>query len=98
MVEKDVLLKAWGLMQTARAMAAVYDENRTITKYVHSTSKGHEAIQIATALHLKSIDYAYPYYRDESMLLGFLRYYDLQIRIINRTQFLRQQSILMEFP
>ncbi len=70
MVEKDVLLKAWDLMQTARAMAAIYEENRPITKYVHSTSKGHEAIQIAAGFHLKPIDYVYPYYRDESMLLS----------------------------
>jgi 2-oxoisovalerate dehydrogenase E1 component len=48
MIDKQVLLKAWELMQTARAMAAIYDENRPTTKYVHSTSKGHEAIQIAT--------------------------------------------------
>ncbi len=70
MVEKDVLLKAWDLMQTARAMAAIYEENRPITKYVHSTSKGHEAIQIAAGFHLKPIDFVYPYYRDESMLLS----------------------------
>ena len=70
MVEKDVLLKAWDIMQTARAMAAIYEENRPITKYVHSTSKGHEAIQIATGFHLKPIDFVYPYYRDESMLLS----------------------------
>ena len=57
MVEKDVLLRAWDLMQTARAMAKIYEENRPITKYVHSTSKGHEAIQIATGFHLKQMDF-----------------------------------------
>ena len=64
MIDKKIVLEAWRLMQTARAMAAIYDENRSITKYVHSTSKGHEAIQIATGMHLKPQDFVYPYYRD----------------------------------
>jgi len=51
-------------------MAETYDANRQICKYVHSTSRGHEAIQLATAFHLKNCDYVSPYYRDESMLLG----------------------------
>ncbi len=68
-VDKETLLTAWRLMCQARAMAAIYDENRPITKYVHSTSKGHEAIQIAMGMHLLPQDYAYPYYRDESILL-----------------------------
>lgn len=58
-------------MCTARRMAELYDENREIcSKYVHSTSRGHEAIQLATGMQLKSFDYASLYYRDESMLLG----------------------------
>ena len=57
-------------MFTARAMAEIYDSNRQITSYVHSPSKGHEAIQLATAYHLKEIDWVAPYYRDESILLG----------------------------
>ena len=56
MVGKETLLKAWDLICTARAMASIYEENRPIAKYVHSTSKRHEAIQIATAFHLKNID------------------------------------------
>lgn len=63
-------LKAFELMCCAKYMAIVYDENRAITKYVHSTSRGHEAIQLAVGLHLKPCDFAAPYYRDESMLLG----------------------------
>ena len=69
-IDKKILLKAYDLMCKARAMAAIYDENRQITKYVHSTSRGHEAIQIATGFQLKPFDYAAPYYRDESMLLA----------------------------
>lgn len=51
-------------------MATTYEENRTICKYVHSTSRGHEAIQLATAFHLQKQDYVSPYYRDESLILG----------------------------
>ena len=51
-------------------MAAIYEANRTICKYVHSTSRGHEAIQLATAYNLLPCDYVSPYYRDESMMLG----------------------------
>ena len=51
-------------------MAETYEANRSVCKYVHSTSRGHEAIQLATAFQLQPQDYASPYYRDESMLLG----------------------------
>lgn len=83
MVGKETVLKAWDLICTARAMASIYEENRPIAKYVHSTSKGHEAIQIATAFHLKNIDYAYPYYRDESMLLAVgMQPYELMLQLL----------------
>ncbi len=78
---QDTLLKAWKLMCYAARMAEVYDENRQVTKYVHSTSRGHEAIQLATAFHLKPYDYASPYYRDESLLLGLgFTPYDLMLQ------------------
>ncbi len=70
MLNNDVLLKAFDLMCTAKAMAATYEANRQICKYVHSTSRGHEAIQLATAFQLQPCDYVSPYYRDESLLLG----------------------------
>ena len=57
-------------MCQAKAMAEIYEANRAICKYVHSTSRGHEAIQLATAYHLLPCDYVSPYYRDESMMLG----------------------------
>src|SRR5690606_10876398 len=44
--------------------------NRAICKYVHSTSRGHEAIQLAVGFLLKEEDYVSPYYRDESLMLG----------------------------
>lgn len=66
----DILLKAYRLMCTAKAMAETYEANRAACKYVHSTSRGHEAIQLATAFQLLPCDYISPYYRDESILLG----------------------------
>lgn len=69
-VSKDILLKAFRHMMIAKATADIYEENRGITKYVHSTSRGHEAVQLATAYQLKKDDWVSPYYRDEAMLLG----------------------------
>jgi 2-oxoisovalerate dehydrogenase E1 component len=69
-MEKSLLIKAYTLMMQAKAMAATYEANRPICKYVHSTSLGHEAIQLATAFQLQPFDYVSPYYRDESMMLG----------------------------
>jgi len=70
MVDKDILIKAYRLMCTAKAMADTYEANRQTCKYVHSTSRGHEAIQLAAAFQLMPCDWVSPYYRDESMLLG----------------------------
>lgn len=70
MMHTDILLKAYRLMCTAKAMADTYEANRAVCKYVHSTSRGHEAIQLATAFQLLPCDYISPYYRDESILLG----------------------------
>ncbi len=63
-------------MSQTRAMADLYEANRSICRYVHSTSRGHEAIQLAAAFNLQAQDFVSPYYRDESMLqgLGFTPY------------------------
>jgi 2-oxoisovalerate dehydrogenase E1 component len=63
-------------MAQVNAMAQTYEANRSICKYVHSTSRGHEAIQLAAAFNLLPHDFVSPYYRDESMLqgLGFTPY------------------------
>src|SRR6516162_11022612 len=70
MVNPDILLKAYRLMRTAVSMAEIYENNRQICKYVHSVSRGHEAIQLATSFQLLACDFVSPYYRDESLLLG----------------------------
>jgi len=81
--DNELLLKAYRLMCRERAMADIYEKNRDITKYVHSTSRGHEAIQIATGLQLKSYDYASPYYRDASMLTAMgMEPYELMLQLL----------------
>lgn len=70
MTDINVLLKAYRLMCQVKAMSETYESNRSICKYVFSTSRGHEAIQLATAFQLQPQDYVNPYYRDESLLLG----------------------------
>jgi 2-oxoisovalerate dehydrogenase E1 component len=70
MIDINVLLKAYKAMSLVKKMAETYEANRPVCKYVHSTSRGHEAIQLATAFQLQPQDYVSPYYRDESMLLG----------------------------
>ena len=83
MVKKETLLHVYQLMCNARAMADIYDVNRQITKYVHSTSKGHEAIQMACGILLKECDYAAPYYRDEGMLLAMgMTAYELMLQLL----------------
>lgn len=70
-------------MCCAREMAATYEANRSICKYVHSTSRGHEAIQLATAFQLGPQDFISPYYRDESILLGLgFTPYELMLQLL----------------
>lgn len=81
--QTELLLTALKHMSKARAMAETYDANRQITKYVHSTSKGHEAIQLAVGMQLRHFDIAYPYYRDESILLGMgMQPYELMCQLL----------------
>lgn len=83
MINKEILLKAYTTMCTSKRMAEIYEENRQICKYVHSTSRGHEAIQLAVGMQLKEIDYLSPYYRDESILLGMgLEPYELMLQLL----------------
>jgi 2-oxoisovalerate dehydrogenase E1 component len=83
MPPKEILLKAYRLMMTARAMADIYEANRPICKYVHSTSRGHEAIQLATGMLLGPQDWVSPYYRDESLMLGMgFRPYEMMLQLL----------------
>jgi 2-oxoisovalerate dehydrogenase E1 component len=83
MISLDILLRAWQLMCTAAELAVTYENNRPVCKYVHSTSRGHEAIQLATAFHLLPCDWVSPYYRDESILLGLgFEPYQLMLQLL----------------
>ena len=84
MIQKDILLKAWSLMTTARAISDLYEENKEVTaKYVHATSRGHEAIQIALGLQLLPQDFLSAYYRDDSILLGIgMKPYELMLQLL----------------
>ncbi len=70
-IDISLLKEAYKLMSTAKRMAEKYDEEKEFcSTYVHSTSRGHEAIQLAAGMQLRSTDYAALYYRDDSILLG----------------------------
>ncbi|MDH7447715.1 thiamine pyrophosphate-dependent enzyme [Aquimarina sp. 2201CG14-23] len=83
-IAKEILKKAFSTLCTAKSMTELYEENfKVVSKYVHATSRGHEAIQIAVAMQLLPQDYAFPYYRDDSMLLGIgMRPYDLMLQLL----------------
>ena len=79
----DTLKRAYHLMCVTRELDRLYDDRRELYgKYPHSTSRGHEAVQIAAGLQLHPYDYAAPYYRDEALLLAMgvpLRWLMLQL-------------------
>lgn len=83
-IRSNALLKAFELLCMAKAMAALYErEFKTVSKYVHANSRGHEAIQLAAGLQLQPQDYAYPYYRDDAMLLGIgMEPYHLMLQLL----------------
>ena len=76
--------RAYRLVYTARCMAQLYEDNfKLVSKYVHATSMGHEVIQVACGMQLGPQDYAYPYYRDDAMMLAFgLRPYDMMLQLM----------------
>lgn len=87
-MEKKVLEQGFLKLCTAKAMAELYEANfKQVSKYVHATSRGHEAIQIALGLQLLPQDYAFPYYRDDAMLLSFgLEPYDVMLQLLAKKE------------
>lgn len=83
-LKKEILVKGFKNLCTAKALTYLYEENfKTVSKYVHATSRGHEVIQTAVGLQLKPQDYAFPYYRDDAMLLSIgMRPYDLMLQVL----------------
>ncbi len=84
-IEKsNVIQEAFALMCTAKSMTEEYETNFKIaSKYVHATSRGHEAIQIATGQLLKPCDFLSAYYRDDALLLSIgMKPYDLMLQLM----------------
>ncbi len=83
-MNKKILKKAFTTLCTAKAMTALYEENfKVVSKYVHATSRGHEAVQIALGMQLLPQDYAFPYYRDDAMLLALgMQPYELMLQLM----------------
>ena len=83
-MNKDLLKKAFTTLVTAKAMTEIYEKNfKTVSKYVHATSRGHEVIQIAVGMQLLPQDYVFPYYRDDSILLSIgMTPYELMLQVL----------------
>lgn len=83
-ISVETLKKSYKLMFTAKSMSALYEANKDITsKYVHATSRGHEAIQIAVGLQLLPQDILSAYYRDDSLLLSIgLTPFELMLQLL----------------
>jgi len=84
MLSREVLWEAFRLMATAKAMSEVYETHfKLVSKYVHATSRGHEAIQLALGMQLQAQDFVAPYYRDDALLLGIgMRPYELMLQLL----------------
>jgi 2-oxoisovalerate dehydrogenase E1 component len=82
-LNKDIIRRGFELMCTAKTLAEKYEAHKEVTsKYVHATSRGHEAIQLALGMQLKPQDFVAPYYRDDSILLGIgITPYELMLHI-----------------
>src|ERR1035437_7052740 len=83
-IPEVTLLRAYELMCTAKSMTELFEKNSQVTsKYVHATSRGHEAIQLALGLQLKPQDWLSAYYRDDSILLGIgITPYELMLQLM----------------
>ncbi|MBI2968580.1 MAG: tungsten formylmethanofuran dehydrogenase [Bacteroidetes bacterium] len=80
---EELLLRAYSLMFTEKTMVDLFEKNAAVTsKYVHATSRGHEAIQLAVGMQLLPQDFVFPYYRDDAMLLGMgVTPYELMLQL-----------------
>src|SRR5690554_1826317 len=85
---KNLLRQAFELLLTAKAMTELFEENKTETgKYVHATSRGHEAVQIALGLQLLPEDYLSAYYRDDALLLSIgMSPYELMLQLLAKKE------------
>ena len=82
-IDRQIYLRAYEVMRTAEALAELYEQHKDrCGKYVHATSRGHEAIQAALGLQLTPADFVSPYYRDDCLLLAIgMTPYDLMLQL-----------------
>ncbi len=83
-MKKEIIIDGFKNVITAKAMTELYEEQfKIVSKYVHATSRGHEVIQTAIGMQLQPQDYAFPYYRDDAMLLAIgMKPYDLMLQVM----------------
>ena len=82
--KNSIFEKAFTNICRAKAITEIYEENfKVVSKYVHATSRGHEVIQTAIGMQLLPQDYAFPYYRDDAMLLAIgMTPYQLMLQVL----------------
>lgn len=87
-ISKTIIKRAYKDMYSIKTLVDLYEENfKVVSKYVHATSRGHEAVQLAAAYHLKSCDYVTPYYRDDALLLGIgITPYELMLQLLAKKE------------
>ena len=87
-VSQKVLKSAFEVMCLAKYMTEIYETNKELTsKYVHATSRGHEAVQIAMGMHLEPQDWVAPYYRDDALLLSIgMTPYELMLQLLAKKE------------
>jgi 2-oxoisovalerate dehydrogenase E1 component len=85
MLNLTTLLDAYQMMVTARTLSDTVAVRKKDCQYMFATSRGHEAIQIATGLQLQSCDWLSACYRDDSLLLsmGFSPY-ELMLQLLGK--------------
>src|SRR5688572_14575589 len=83
-IPADLLKKAYRLMCVAKSMTELFEQNKDVTaKYVHATSRGHEAVQLALGLQLLPQDFLSAYYRDDSILLAIgMQPFELMLQLL----------------
>jgi 2-oxoisovalerate dehydrogenase E1 component len=83
-ITTTILQDAFIHMATAKALSELYETHAKLTaKYVHATSRGHEAIQLAMGMQLQPQDFVAPYYRDDALLLGIgMTPYELMLQLL----------------
>ncbi|HEX5625676.1 MAG TPA: thiamine pyrophosphate-dependent enzyme, partial [Saprospiraceae bacterium] len=83
-IPAERLENAYHILCLAKSMTEVYESNfKFVSKYVHATSRGHEAIQIALGLQLTPADFLSAYYRDDSMLLAIgMKPWELMLQLM----------------